>query len=412
MLRRIQYAVLLLWGVHCMAYTLSPALLSISFILLCIPGLLMAFKTDISKNMQMLMLLFAAFYLSSALSYFNSENSQEALRKLILKLPLLCFPVLYITLRLLRPGHWIAMGLTWMYAMYLPGIVSVYNYLINKTLFDRLILESKPLPVEFGYGIYHIQYSVLLAASVLLGVYLLTARVLKGADPFARVLTGLLTAANFTILHILSARTGLLAMYAGMAVMLIPYFGKLKRSTRMAALTAVLLIPVLLCSLSSSLRNRLINTYNDLQVVLQGKDANDYSFAMRVQAWKNAAGLIAVHPVSGVGIGDADHELYTHYTEQYPFIKPYNRKNPHVQILETAVQSGLIAALLFLGVLASVFWIRQKPYPLPAAMAMLLLLASCFESILERQATVVGFSVLLAFSLSALHMRMQAEEPV
>lgn len=344
------------------------------------------------------MLLFALFYATTLLSFLNSENSAEAIRKLILKLPVLCFPLLFIALRQTNERIRLQMAVAFLYAVYLPAAVSVYNYLINKTLFDQLILESKPLPIEFGYGIYHIQFSVLLAASVLIGCFLLINRKRHTNQKTAIGLTAVLTILNFVFLHILSARTGLLSLYAGLAVLAVYEGRRLPLKMKLIGLSAGLLLPVCLIMFSSSLQNRLKNTAEDIKVVWHGADANDYSFAMRVQAWQNAGSVIAENPIAGVGLGDADSALFAHFGSFNPKITPANRKNPHFQFLETAVQSGLISAMLFLGIFI-LLMSGTFASPLPVAMALMLLLASCFESILERQSSVIAFSILLAYSL-------------
>lgn len=343
------------------------------------------------------MLLFALFYASTLLSFLNSENTAEAGRKLILKLPVLCFPLLFIALRRTDARTRLQMAAAFLYAVYLPAAVSVYNYLINKTLFDQLILESKPLPIEFGYGIYHIQFSVLMAAAVLLGCFHLLQRKRHTGQKNTIRFIAILTLLNFVFLHILSARTGLLALYAGLVVLALYEGRKLPLKMKLFGLLAGLLLPLCLILLSSSLQNRLKNTAEDLKVVWRGADANDYSFAMRVQAWQNAGAVIAAHPFTGVGLGDADSALYEHFGTFNPDITPSNRKNPHLQFLETAVQSGVISALLFLGIIVLMLS-GAFASPLPIAMALMLFIASCFESILERQSSVIAFSMLLAYA--------------
>jgi O-antigen ligase len=221
----------------------------------------------------------------------------------------------------------------------------------------------------------------------------------------------LLTLLNTLFIHILSARTGLLALYTGIAVLLFQAASSIPRRYKLYFFASLIAGPTLLFMFSSSLRNRMSNSMSDLQVVWSGKDANDYSFAMRVEAWKNAADLIKRHPITGVGTGDADKELHENFAVFNPNIQENNRKNPHMQVLETAVQSGLLSALLYLGIFAFIFFGKSRMNTPAAAMAMLLFIASCFESILERQASVVGFSVLIALALCLKVANAQTKTP-
>lgn len=396
----MQIATVFLWGILAFSFSLSPALISISFIGLSIIGILQFKFREFSKFENAISLLFVLFFLSSAASFLYSQNTEEASRKLILKLPILCFPLVFNALKKSESKHFISMVLIGLYAMYLPAIVSVYNYLSNKTLFDQLILESKPLPIEFGYGIYHIQFSIILAISIVFAVYLLLQRKEWNLSKINVSVISVIGLSNFIFLHILSARTGLLAMYFGLLIILLPVLFKLPLRNKIIAISLGLTLPLIMFAMSSSLRNRVSNTLADFEVAWNGKDANDYSFAMRVQAWKNAVQVIKKNPILGIGIGDADKELQENFAQMNSSITPANRKNPHLQFLETASQSGLISASLYLLiVLFSIFGQSNKNYIL-ASMALLLFLASCFESILERQVSVVAFSAFMALALA------------
>ena len=124
--------------------------------------------------------------------------------KIILKLPLLLIPFAVFSFKNVTENLRHKMIVVFNYAMFLPAVVSVYNYLINKTLFDDLILQSKPLPVEFGYGLYHIQFSVLLAAAIVLAIivplmgFWLLKRFISGFDAAAIAATyGSVSAVTF-----------------------------------------------------------------------------------------------------------------------------------------------------------------------------------------------------------------------
>jgi O-antigen ligase len=396
----LQLATVSIWGLLAFSFTLSPALISISFILLAAIGLLQLNLKDFTKFELALSALFVLFFLSSVASFFYSENTSEASRKLILKLPILCFPLIFNAIKKTDSKYFPTLVLTGLYALYLPAVVSVYNYISNKTLFDQLILESKPLPIEFGYGIYHIQFSIILAITVVLGVYILLHRKAWNLNTFNKTFIGVISILNFIFLHILSARTGLLALYFGLLIVLLPGLIKMPLRNKIISIATGIMIPILILSLSSSLRNRLSNTAADFEVAWTGKDANDYSFAMRVQAWKNAIQVIEKSPILGVGIGDTDKELKDNFAEMNSSISPANRKNPHFQLLETATQSGIISALIFLLIILFSLFGKSSKNSLLASISLLLFLASCFESILERQASVVAFAAFMAFALA------------
>ena len=389
---------IVLWLAFCFGMTLSPALISISMGLMALMGIL-SFKTvEFSRRDKVIALCSVLLFLSGAFSYFYSDNTEEAFRKIVLKLPLLLLPFLIQTLKQNKSVQ-ATLLLIFSYSVYLPGIVSVYNYLSNKTLFDQLILESKPLPVEFGYGIYHIQFSILMALAIVIGTYYCIERFKeKGSLIYKSI--ALLTIFNIVFIHILSARTGLLGCYAGILIIAINTLRKAGKKTFFISISAGILVPVIMIALSSSLQNRLRNSITDLKVVIQQANPNDYSFAMRVEAWKNAIDVIKQSPLSGAGIGDAEKVLQDNFEQFNPAIEKDNRKNPHFQMLESAVQSGLPALILLLFLFIYGIASGIKSMPLSAAILTLLLLSSCFESILERQASVAAFAVFIAWGMS------------
>lgn len=393
-----QLLFILLWLGFCVGMTLSPALISIGIGLIALLGIVDFRTLSLSRGEKFLSIASVLFFLSGTLSYFYSENSDEALRKIILKLPLLLLPFIIVAFKKqseIKSTLLIIFG----YSVYLPGIVSVYNYFSNKALFDQLILESKPLPIEFGYGIYHIQFSILLAIAIVSGVYYCIYN-FKQRKNLEFLSIASITLLNLIIIHILSARTGLLSCYAGLMIIAITALRKASKKAFISALATGIILPLIMVALSTSLRNRISNTVEDFNVVMSHANPNDYSFAMRVEAWKNALDVISRHPLSGVGIGDAEKTLQENFEHFNPIVEKDNRKNPHFQLLESAVQSGLPALILLLVMMLYGIITGLKNTPLSSALILLLLIASCFESILERQASVAAFSVFIAWGLA------------
>jgi O-antigen ligase len=379
---------------------LSKALISVSFIGICLVGLLNFSPRSISRNEKIIFVIFILFYLASALSFFYSSNQDEATRKLVLKLPILVFPLACIALRNISGNNRHKLVIILNYAAFLPSIVSVYNYLANKTLFDQLILESKPLPIEFGYGIYHIQFSIILASAIVFGCFSIVQMLRQNRRDASFYFLCILTSLNMICIHILSARTGLLGMYFGLVIVFLYSIRQANRKLRLYILPAFIILPLLLFFSSTSLQNRLKNSIEDFRVAINGSNANDYSFAMRVAAWGNSIDVIKKHPVSGVGIGDADEVLPKNFESFNPSIESYNRKNPHNQVLENAVQSGLISSVLFILCLLSIAVLKPsaKSHYEAIAFVLLFFISSNFESILESQASVVAFSAFLALA--------------
>lgn len=390
------------WSLFCFGLTLSKSLISIGFIGVVIIGIISFKKYNLSSSEKKIGLVLVISFMLTALSLIFTNNFNTSFDKIILKLPLLLIPFAVFSFKNVTENFRHKMIVVFNYAMFLPAVVSVYNYLINKTLFDDLILQSKPLPVEFGYGLYHIQFSVLLAAAIVLGVIALLQNTIRNNQMtfwFLLVLVGV----NIVSLHVLSARTGLLSLYAAAFVVIYQYFKKIEIKKKVTISALVILLPLLFILFSTSLKNRIFNTYEDLKVTVSGKDANDYSMAMRVAAWYNAFDVIKENPLLGVGVGNVDAVLKENFEEFNPQITPQNRKNPHNQFIETAVESGVlngVLLLLFFGLLLFLKFDKQTKLSL-SAIGILFFTACLFESLLERQSTVVGIVMIVAFILGS-----------
>ncbi|MBC7425794.1 MAG: O-antigen ligase family protein, partial [Bacteroidia bacterium] len=333
--------------------------MSIAVILLSLVGLVSLFIYKKPKVSLFPFIVSITFYIWCTFGYFYSEDQAEALRKIVLKLPLLTLPLAYYSFIQLSSKQKALVILIFCIAIYLPAAVSCINYFTNKTFFDMMVLHSKPIPVEFGYGIHHIEFAVLSAIAVISGLYYCVFSD-KYKSKVIRILFIFLTVSNFIFMHILSARTGLIALYAAVFTgMMMFVFKSKKTKIGIIAIGLFIVVPVAAYFLSGSLRNRVENTYRDLEVVIQKKDANEHSFAMRVDAWLTASDIIKQHPVAGVGIGDGGTEMQKQYVKNNSRLSVYNRKNPHNQFIECAVQSGLVAAgLLLLLILSPLFYRR------------------------------------------------------
>jgi O-antigen ligase len=390
------------WSLFCFGLTLSKSLISIGFIGIVVVGILNFNKHQLSNSEKKLCFVLILSFLLTCLSLVYSRQITLSIDKIVLKLPLLLIPFAIFAFKNSEEKLKFRMTTVLNYALFLPAVVSVYNYLINKTLFDGLILQSKPLPIEFGYGLYHIQFSVLLAAAIVLGVIsLLQNLVLRYQITFWFLLV--LVVVNIVALHILSARTGLLSLYAAAFVVIYYYFKKIEFKKKLTISAFIIVLPLLFILFSTSLKHRIFNTFEDLKVTVSGKDANDYSMAMRVAAWFNAFDVIKDNPLLGVGVGNVETVLKKNFETYNPKITPQNRKNPHNQFIETAVESGIlngVLLLLFFGLLFFLKFDKQIKLSL-SAIGLLFLIACLFESLFERQSTVVGIVMIISFVLGS-----------
>lgn len=312
----------------------------------------------------------------------------EDMRKLLLKLPLLFLPVLHPIFadRQKKPWEILSLALPFCWI----SLASVINYAANYKFLNQMVLESKPIPLYSG--IYHIEFSVLLAGICLLSILALGR--FRAKESFAGQLLLLVTFFNVISLHVLSARTGILGFWLALGIVYLLRHGRQVLNLRNLSVLSLLILGLVLIP---SMRNRISNTWEDLGSLGSDADANNKSFAQRWIAWEVAVQAIGEKPLSGYGMGKVWEAMHAEYDKRPPGLRVENRKMPHNQFLDLGVQSGVFVMALFLAFFVA--GIRRNYLDKNwggMGFVILFAIACVFESMLERQAGVITFVVILA----------------
>ena len=340
------------------------------------------------------------FYQITIEFFIHSQNSKAFIQNNLVKVPLLFSPLLFNirTKEELTEKVIVAVSLfiSW------TALASVFLYLNNKAFYDVMIAESKPLPLFSK--VYHIEYSLLLSLSCLSSLYL----GLKNKRTFRGKAQIGLAAVLILCLHILSARTGLLAFYFGVFALLLLSFKQTSLKVKLKTFLAVIILGLLLFQVPS-LKKRIVNSKEDLSSVMKGRSVNNKSFGQRWVAWNASIESIKKEPVFGYGKGHVKSTIDKNYLPQHESkIFARNKVMPHNVYLETMVQSGFLAGILYLifFITGIIYSLRAKKVLMTAILSALMA-ASMFESITERQAGVIaliGF-ISLAGSLKTVEQK-------
>lgn len=320
------------------------------------------------------------------------------------KLPLLLLPVGFASVSLTKKQVW-GVLLFFNAVITVFSVASTLYYFNHFDAINASLIESKSVPVwPVKKGISHIYFGVLMSFSIVNSLYFLLNEKQTVVFTRDRLVFGSLGLLNFVIIHLLSARTGLVALYGGLGVLALHTVWQYRRIKMVwLALIILPLIPVIAYAVLPSFRNKIINSVTDIQINRAGGDINHRSFSMRVEAWKTGIDIIEEHPLTGVGPGDLSREMAVQYDENQSVLWPENRVMPHNQFIENGVQLGLPYILFLLLV---VWWplIKWKQtHPLQWAVSALFFFAMCFESVLERQigVTLFPFAMFLTGYLGA-----------
>jgi len=273
------------------------------------------------------------------------------------------------------------------------------NYLLHFHEINEMIGRGKPIPTPSN----HIRFSLVLCFAILSGIILITEGFFIRFR-WERWITGILTFFLLVSIHVLSVRSGLLVLYAGLLAWLLRYVLITRRwfiATAMGLL--LVLIPAAAYQLFPSFRNKIAYARWDLQQHQQGSGGN-YSDSGRLISWKAGWEVAKKNPVFGVGAGDLKEEIHKQYAIAYPEVTTV--KMPHNQFLSIFAGTGLVGLGLFVcGFFYPLFFRGNFRDPLFLALHIVVLISFLMESTIENN---FGVSFYLLFLLLGLN---QLREP-
>lgn len=369
----------------------SPSIASISSICLILIAFAYFLDKRISHFLQKIQLLFfAVFAYSIASSLFHGCEIQQLLPKLLVRLPLVFIPsilgyALQHNLRLSRYWMWFALPVFW------TSLASVVNYFAHYKFLSQMVLESKPVPIYSQ--VYHIEFSVIVAMVLLA---LLIWKIEKRIEPIwdSHVFFYVIFGGLFAALHVLSARTGILCFWTGSLFILIRQIKTIKLKyigLGLLVMGAMWFVP--------SVKNRVLNTVEDITYVVNGKDLNNKSFGQRWEAWKAIIHAGSETPLMGVGQCHIESSMQASFEALHSNLDQENRISPHNQFLQWFIELGLVGLLVYLFQYAILMFVMRRNGVSEYVVAVFMSIAFGlnFESMMERQAGVMIILVSLLF---------------
>ncbi len=369
----------------------SPALTSISTILMIISGLVFFFGEAFERRTLWFQAAFIGLMgLMFGIDCYSGTPISSAWSALQVMLPWFFIPII-----LVIPNNSNVASTRFFMALSLPlwwiAGASLLNYLRDWRFLSQMVLESKPLPL-FSQ-VYHIEFSLLITA-VLLGMTLFLPRL---SNPKNRWIFMSLYGLLFISLHIISARTGLLGYWLGILIWAL--FQLRSKSllfhVRSRYVILGLVFSGVLMVQIPSVKNRIRNTQEDLAALWSGGDLNHKSVGQRVEAWKATWGILENKQKAFLGVGSAqfESELLASYERQHTSLYISNRIGPHNQTLQWAATYGWPVALLAWGLFIA-YLIKLLPWRLVLFVGVPIIAASMFESLAQRQAGILALLIL------------------
>lgn len=339
------------------------------------------------------------YLLHVASGLWQARLADAALQQdLVLELPFVLLPVSFLLLPGWRPGHKRLLWLVLIGCCLAAAAGAAANYWHHHEEINRLYLQSQVMPTAPD----HIRFSLLVSMAVLAGAVLLaTGRLPK------RLRHALLGAVLLLFLfqHLLAVRSGLVTMYAAIALGLGWLGWQLGRwktvlvgGLAMAALAGACLL------LFPTLQNKITNTRDDSARLETVGAANNYSVTARVYSYAAAWGVVRAHPVAGVGKVKLEDAMAWQYHARFPEIGPEHYLLPHNQFLYNLAAYGAVGLVVFLFGFYYPLWlgIRRRNIML-LLMYLIVSLSFTVEYTLETQIGVLTglFFILLAAAPTA-----------
>lgn len=326
-----------------------------------------------------------------ALSYFWSADKAEWNAHLQVKLPFLLLPLSFALLPRFTAND--LRIYTWGLALIMTaGALFSLSFLWHGNAAN--IVEGYKYAHVLRTPVYddHIAFSTAIAASIAWLAFYLPSIPLR----MERIMLMVLCVFLGVYLHILAAKTGLVAFYILIPGLIIYQAGRnLLKALLLLVLAGGLSLLAFICL--PTLRERIGYSFVTWRSYRMGERGSSYSDAGRIFSYQIALRSIAAHPIGGVGAGDVLHEMNDGYAHWYPLLPAEQRLWPHNQWLTCAMAAGIPAALLFtLWLIAPLRRIRRNRQGVFFLIVWLMLLVPLMvDPFLEVQFGVAVFLIFL-----------------
>ncbi|MBL0309566.1 MAG: O-antigen ligase family protein [Bacteroidetes bacterium] len=325
-------------------FVASRALASIGMMSMLLVSLLFyggdTFKNYFARKEWWILSLFFWIVLFSGI---YSEDKTSWMNWVRIKLPYIALPLAFAPLKKLSTKQITALLYGFILVFAVSTIVVLVRYFLNYEAITESFSRGNGIPMPYS----HIRYSLMLAFSFFCCLWLLERKEYLFGSKERWVLI-LLAAFAFVALHILSVRSGLLALYIGVIFLAWREAFRRKRIFQsLLVVVAVSILPYLAYHFLPGFHNKIEYMKWDLAQYREG-NINDYSDAMRLVSMKVGMQIWKQHPLIGVGSGDLKIESDKVHASDYPEISEQNRRIPHNQFIWVLATTGVIGLLLFL----------------------------------------------------------------
>lgn len=334
--------------------------------------------------------------LAPAISYFWSENTVFWASQVRVRIPFFVLPLAFANLPILHSRQYQSVLYLLVWVMLLLSIGVGINFMSHYDTIIADLIHGRPVPVPRN----HIRFNLLLATAILSGGWLWK-RGFYWRFPWERTVLALTVVALFVMIHLLSVRSGLAALYIALFYTIaLGIVSAGNRRLSLLALVVVLAAPVIAYQTMPSLQQRIGYMQYDWQKYRQNAGGT-YSDAQRWVSLEIGIRLWLRDPLLGIGAGDLPIEVQMMANDHYPNYS-LDPRLPHNQFIYILCGTGLLGLLLSLIALLAPITVRAaRQFYLFATFQLMMFVSFLVEYTLE---TAIGVAFYLFFTLWLLQL--------
>lgn len=376
----------------------AKAVLSIAMIVYTLIAILyfVLYKKKLQwKQTNGLLIFSSGVLLIYLLQYFTSDDIIQLNSRFQIALPLVLLPLSFLVLPFMDKNTLIKTGLVFIGISCFVALGMLYYFFAHYDIMLEWYLQSKVIPGPVN----HIRLSLILVSVVLLCYYLIKefSNELSVSLKYYIIICGVFL---FIFIHAYAVRSGLIALYGILLGLSIKEIITKKNYRKVVAILSVFtLFLALILFTVPTLRNKIINTENDITLYFSGRDVNYNSLGTRVISYKSALQTLKEHPLLGCGIGDLQQVNNNYFVTYYPSIQ--TPIIPHNQFLYYLMGCGLVGVLIFsYSFFAPFFANRNYSNDFLLGLYILLFLSFQTEAMLETQLGVAFTVIFILLGIS------------
>ena len=338
------------------------------------------------------LLVLSVFFWIVFLSGIYSDDTTDWLNWVRIKLPYLFLPIAFASVKRLEQKKFIVLLYGFILVFFISTACVILHYAIHYAAINNSIFSGSSIPMPFS----HIRFTLMLAFSFFCCVYLFQKQLFL-FSPLEKWLQVFILSFAFVSLHVLSVRSGLLALYLGVFFLLLLYvFVRKKYITGLLLFALLASLPFVAYKLVPSLQNKLTFMQYDLRGLQDGEINYRYD-VMRLSSMKVGLEVWKENKLLGVGAGDLKQAMDKTYEQLLPQLKPENRLMPHNQLVWVLASLGAVGFTLFLfAFLFPLFYQKNYRHWLLVVLHLIMFSSFLTEATLEEQ---IGTGFYITFLL-------------